>query len=320
MASKRATSDILQEIEAVLESFLKRDSIEATAPNHTGEHSRRTTTPKIAGSEVSNISSWLKNLGNIFSIGTGGLAIAGAVDGSFSSNSTKREIEQAYNGIDLAALLDGATPQFNDRRSTTPKISSSEVSVPKVSSSEVSSLESGLSKLAGVFSVGVTVASLVSGFDGSSNSSGISIKRSENGAVGLDSSDSFILSVEEKRSITSDILGELVSLLGGVIGESDSGSGISIKRSDDGAVGLDASEPFTLSAEKRSITSDILEELLSLFGGAIGGSGSSNAISIKRSANNNDTAAMNTLLALPQFQRILAELQLQSESIGPAVA
>jgi len=229
MASKRATSDILQEIEAVLESFLKRDSIEATAPDHTGEHSRRTTTPKIASSEVSDISSWLKNLGNIFSIGTGGLAIAGAVDGSFSSNNTKREIEQAYNGMDLAALLDGATPQFNDRRSTTPKISSSEV--PEVSSSEVSSLESGLSKLADIFSFGGTVASLVPVFDGSSNSSGISIKRSDNDVISPDSPDSFILSAKEKRSITSDILGELVSLLGGVIGESASGRGISIKRS-----------------------------------------------------------------------------------------
>jgi len=219
MASKRATSDILQEIEAVLESFLKRDSIEGTTPDHTGEHSRRTTTPKIASPEVSDISSWLKNLGNIFSIGTGGLAIAGAVDGSFTSNSTKREIEQAYNGIDLAALLNGGTPQFNDRRSTTPKISSSEV--PKVSSSEV--------------------ASLVPVFEGSSNSSGISIKRSDNDVIGPDSPDSFILSVEEKRSITSDILGELVSLLGGVIGESASGSGISIKRSassNPGAPGL----------------------------------------------------------------------------------
>ncbi|OJA19797.1 hypothetical protein AZE42_05612, partial [Rhizopogon vesiculosus] len=97
----------------------------------------------------------LKNLGNIASIGAGGAAIVGAVDGSSNSTILKR---QAPNEVDLAALLNGATSQFDAR------------TAPKVSSSEVSGVESALGKVAGVASAGGFVASLLSAFDGSSNS------------------------------------------------------------------------------------------------------------------------------------------------------
>jgi len=109
-----------------------------------------------------SVTTWLKSLGNVASIGAGGAAIVGAVDGG--SNSTlKREFDQAFDGVDLATPLNGATSQFENRG----KISSSETP----STSEVSGVESVLGKIAGAFSLGGTGATVFSSLEGSSNNS-----------------------------------------------------------------------------------------------------------------------------------------------------
>jgi len=100
-----------------------------------------------------SVTTWLKSLGNVASIGAGGAAVVGAVDGG---STLKRELDQASNGVDLATLLDGVTPQFEDR---------------SVSSSEVSGLESFLGKAATASSVGGALATVWSALDGSSGSS-----------------------------------------------------------------------------------------------------------------------------------------------------
>ena len=84
-----------------------------------------------------------------------------------SSSTLKREFEQAFYGVDLATLLNGATSQFENRgKTTSSKTSSSETP----STSEVSGVESVLGKIAGTFSLGGTGATIFSSLEGSSNS------------------------------------------------------------------------------------------------------------------------------------------------------
>ncbi|KAG1737548.1 uncharacterized protein EDB91DRAFT_1083059 [Suillus paluster] len=99
--------------------------------------------------EDRSLTSLLKSLGNVASIGFSADSILSAVDGS---SNTKRDFVQTPDEVDIVSL-GGATPQFEDRSLTIP-----------------SSAASILSKLATAASVGGTAASLFSAFDGSSNS------------------------------------------------------------------------------------------------------------------------------------------------------
>ncbi|OAX37135.1 hypothetical protein K503DRAFT_783847 [Rhizopogon vinicolor AM-OR11-026] len=128
---------------------------EAVDGSSSSPNSKRESNTAIDERAFTSVTTWLKNLGNIASIAAGGAAVVGAVDGSSDSTILKR---QAPNEVDLAALLNGATSRFQARTSS------------KVSSSEVSGLESALGKVAVVSSAGGFVASLLSAFDGSSNS------------------------------------------------------------------------------------------------------------------------------------------------------
>ncbi|KAG2147454.1 uncharacterized protein EDB93DRAFT_1250598 [Suillus bovinus] len=95
-------------------------------------------------------SSWLKDIGSIISLGAGANAIVNAFDGS---NSTRRDLSQTSDGVDVGEALGGAVPRFEDRSFTIP-----------------SSVSSVLGKVAGIVSTGGTIATVLSSLnDGSSN-------------------------------------------------------------------------------------------------------------------------------------------------------
>jgi len=193
-----------------------------------------------------SVTTWLKDLGNVASIGASGAAIVGALDGS--NNSTKRE----FVGVDLTIPLDEVTPQFEDR---------------SVSSGEVSGLESVLEELAGVASTGGAIASVFSAFEGSSNST--------------------------KRDLG---ISDITSFLGGprpVITSPQH-----------------SSAPPMVASKKRSIPADaesILQQITAVVEGAIGGSDSTSA-STKRFTSAGGVLGLTDIITPEQLQQILAHL------------
>ncbi|KAG1727808.1 hypothetical protein EDB19DRAFT_1832949 [Suillus lakei] len=155
--------------------------------------------PKISTSA----SSLFNDIGNVISLGVGADAIASAFSGS---NSTRRDLDQTSDGVDVAGDFGGEALQFEDRS----------VNIP-------SSVSSILGKIAGVVSVGGTAASLLSAFDGSGNST----KRE----LGMDLGHVH----DEKRAVSSDIESILQQIIASLEGASTS-----TKRStsDDGFLGL----------------------------------------------------------------------------------
>ncbi|OAX37128.1 hypothetical protein K503DRAFT_801471 [Rhizopogon vinicolor AM-OR11-026] len=138
-----------------------------------------------------SVTTLLKNIGNVISIGAGGATIVGDLDGSSNSTFLKRELVQPPSGVDLAGLLDGVAPQFEDR-----------------------SVSSVLGKAAGVASAGGFIASLLSAFEGSSNSGSApaptSAKRftSDNGIVGLTD----IITPEQLKQIAAQLSAQMADL------------------------------------------------------------------------------------------------------------
>ena len=164
-----------------------------------------------------SVTTWLKALGNVGSIGAGGAAVVGAVDSGSNSN-MKRETSDE---VDLTTLLNGVAPQFEDR---------------SVSSSEVSGFESALGKVATGATVAGTLATLWSALDPSSSSTTSKREFHLPGNMTLQEWVNEHQSVESnllpafisERSVISSAEGILAQLLGGILGGS---GGISIKRS-----------------------------------------------------------------------------------------
>ncbi|KAG1785637.1 uncharacterized protein HD556DRAFT_102080 [Suillus plorans] len=100
--------------------------------------------------ERSTASTWLKDIGSIISLGSGVNEIVNAFDGS---NSTRRDLGQTPDGVDVNGALGEPAYQFEDRSFTIP-----------------SSVSSILGKTAGIVSAGGTIATILSDLDGSSNS------------------------------------------------------------------------------------------------------------------------------------------------------
>jgi hypothetical protein len=226
-----------------------------------------------------SLTTWLKNIGNVASIGAGGAAIVGAFDGGSNSTTLKRDFVQASNGVDLAGLLDGVTPKFEDRSFKASK-APTEVPPTSASTSEVSGLESTLSKLAGATSIGGAVASVLSGFGGSNNSTrrDIDLNIPEiMSALGLEPLQSQTIPTASKRS---DGTGEISH------------------------------------ETKRGISTDIdiLSDLASVIEGVIGGSSSTSAPS-KRFANVDDADGLTDSITLQQLQQIVSQAQLNTRMI-----
>jgi hypothetical protein len=148
LARKRdITADITAALQSLLQasgSVLSDVSTKREADSILPVEERSLKIPKIS----STTSSWLNDIGNVISLGVGASAIAGAFD---SSNSTRRDLDQTLDGVNGA--LSGAAPQFEDRSFTIP-----------------SSVSSILGKAAGIVSAGGTVATILSAFGDSSNS------------------------------------------------------------------------------------------------------------------------------------------------------
>ncbi|KAG1824953.1 hypothetical protein EV424DRAFT_1604459 [Suillus variegatus] len=100
--------------------------------------------------ERSTASTWLKDIGSIISLGSGVNEIVNAFDGS---NSTRRDLGQTPDGVDVNGALGEPAYQFEDRSFTIP-----------------SSVSSILGKTAGIVSAGGTIVTILSDLDGSSNS------------------------------------------------------------------------------------------------------------------------------------------------------
>ncbi|KAG1882850.1 uncharacterized protein F5891DRAFT_1203789 [Suillus fuscotomentosus] len=100
--------------------------------------------------ECSTASTWLKDIGSIISLGSGVNEIVNAFDGS---NSTRRDLGQTPDGVDVNGALGEPAYQFKDRSFTIP-----------------SSVSNILGKTAGIVSAGGTIATILSALDGSSNS------------------------------------------------------------------------------------------------------------------------------------------------------
>jgi hypothetical protein len=150
LARKR---DITVDITAVVQSLLQASgsvlsdvSTKREADSTLPVEERSLTIPKFS----STASSWLNDIGNVISLGVGTNPIASAFD---SGNSTRRNLDQTLDGANVGRALSGAAPQFEDRSFTIP-----------------SSVSSILGKAAGIVSAGGTVATILSAFDGSSNS------------------------------------------------------------------------------------------------------------------------------------------------------
>ncbi|KAG2066929.1 hypothetical protein BDR04DRAFT_1106006 [Suillus decipiens] len=195
--------DITADITAALQTLVQEGSsvlsdinLKREADSVLPVEERSLTIPKAA-------SSWINDIGNIISLGVGANEIVDAF-----GNSTRRDLDQILDGDDDGEALDGAALQFEDRSFTIP--------------SDVSSI---LGKVAGVVSAGGTVATILSNFDGSSNST----KRE----LSMDSGRDTV----HERAVSSDIESILQQIISSVEGAIDGTStSTSTKRStnDDG--------------------------------------------------------------------------------------
>ncbi|KAG1724644.1 uncharacterized protein EDB91DRAFT_1350981 [Suillus paluster] len=177
---------------SLINSNTKRQAVTTAADGSLDNDQFPTPSIPTALLENRSLTSLLKSLGNVASIGFSASSIASALDGS---GNTKRDFVPTSDEVDIAGALGGATPQFEDRSF---KISPS--------------AESALSKLANVASVGGIVASL---FGGSSNST----RRD----LGMDSG----LIHDQKRDVSSDvenILQQIIAAYEGAINGSSSTS------------------------------------------------------------------------------------------------
>jgi len=164
-----------------------------------------------------SVTTWLKTLGNVGSIGAGGAAVVGALDGG---NSTlKRELDQTFDGVDLTTLLDGATSQFEERGRSPPhppptRPPTRPPTPPSAPPPNPSTLKhhplpkpvvkSGRSVISSAEGI---LAQLLGGALGGSD--GISIKRS---AYDPDPKNAHVLSPEELRQVLAQINARMVDL------------------------------------------------------------------------------------------------------------
>ncbi|KAG1727802.1 hypothetical protein EDB19DRAFT_1914037 [Suillus lakei] len=202
--------DITADITAALQSLLQESGSVLSDVNakrqadsiHPVEE-RAFKLPKVSTST----SSLFNDIGNVISLGVGANAIASAFGGS---NSTRRDLDQTLDRVDVAGDSGGEALQFEDRSFKIP-----------------SSVSSILGKVAGVVSAGGTAASLLSAFDGSGNST----RRD----LGMDSGRIH----DEKRAIASDIESILQQIITSFEGASSS-TPTSTKRStgDNDSLGL----------------------------------------------------------------------------------
>ncbi|KAG2344457.1 hypothetical protein BDR05DRAFT_989289 [Suillus weaverae] len=168
------TADITAALQTLMEeggSVLSEVNTKREADSILPVEERGLKIPKVS----STASNWLNDIGNIISLGVGANAIAGAFG---SSNSTRRGLNQTFDGVDVGGALGGAALQFEDRSFTIP-----------------TSVSSILGKTAGIVSAGGTIATILSAFGGSSNST----KR----GLGIDSERYGV--DDQRRAVSSDI-------------------------------------------------------------------------------------------------------------------
>ncbi|KAG2364292.1 hypothetical protein BDR07DRAFT_1482717 [Suillus spraguei] len=201
--------DITADITAALQTLVQEGSsvlsdinLKREADSALPVEERSLTIPKAA-------SSWINDIGNIISLGVGANEIVDAF-----GNSTRRDLDQTLDEDDDGEDLDGAALQFEDRSFTIP--------------SDVSSI---LGKVAGVVSAGGTVATILSAFDGSSNST----KRELSMDLGRDTVH------DQRRAVSSDIesiLQQIISSVEGAVDGTSTSTPTKRSMNDNGLLGL----------------------------------------------------------------------------------
>lgn len=194
--------DITADITAALQTLLQAGGSVLSDVNLKREadfilpvEERSLTIPKLS----STASSWFNDIGNVISLGVGANAIANAFG---SSNSTRRDLDQFLDEVNVDGASGGGALQFEDRSFTIP-----------------SSVSSILGKAAGIVSAGGTVATIISAFDNSSN-----ITKRE---VGMEPGRVH----DQRRAVPSDIESILQQIITSLEGATDASGSTSVSTS-----------------------------------------------------------------------------------------
>ncbi|KAG2744440.1 hypothetical protein P692DRAFT_20784697 [Suillus brevipes Sb2] len=188
--------DITADITAALQTLLQAGGSVLSDVNLPVEE-RSLKNPKPSSTSTS--SSWLNDIGNIINLGVGANAIANAFG---SSGSTRRDLDQFLDEVNVDEASGGGALQFEDRSFTIP-----------------SSVSSILGKAAGIVSAGGTVATIISAFDNSSN-----ITKRE---VGMESGRVH----DQRRAVPSDIESILQQIITSLEGATDASGSTSVSTS-----------------------------------------------------------------------------------------
>ncbi|KIK34807.1 hypothetical protein CY34DRAFT_812664, partial [Suillus luteus UH-Slu-Lm8-n1] len=192
------TTDITAALQTLLQaggSVLSDVNLKREADSILPVEERSLKIPKLS----STASSWLNDIGNVVSLGVGASAIASAFD---SSNSTRRDLDQFLDEVNVDGASGGGAFQIEDRSFTIP-----------------SSVSSILGKAAGIVSAGGTVATIISALDGSSN-----ITKRE---LGMESGRVH----DQRRAVPSDIESILQQIIASFEGATDVSGSTSVSTS-----------------------------------------------------------------------------------------
>lgn len=192
------TADITAALQTLLQaggSVLGDVNLKREADSILSVEERSLTIPKLS----STASSWFNDIGNVISLGVGANAIANAFG---SSNSTRRDLDQFLDEVNVDGASGGGALQFEDRSFTIP-----------------SSVSSILGKAAGIVSAGGTVATIISAFDNSSN-----ITKRE---VGMEPGRVH----DQRRAVPSDIESILQQIIASLEGAMDASGSTSVSTS-----------------------------------------------------------------------------------------
>lgn len=194
--------DIAADITAALQTLLQAGgsvlsdvNLKREADSILPVEERSLTIPKLS----STASSWFNDIGNVISLGVGANAIANAFG---SSNSTRRDLDQFLDEVNVDGASGGGALQFEDRSFAIP-----------------SSVSSILGKAAGIVSAGGTVATIISAFDNSSN-----ITKRE---VGMEPG----RVRDQRRAVPSDIESILQQIITSLEGATDASGSTSVSTS-----------------------------------------------------------------------------------------
>lgn len=192
------TADITAALQTLLQaggSVLSDVNLKREADSILPVEERSLTIPKLS----STASSWFNDIGNVISLGVGANAIANAFG---SSNSTRRDLDQFLDEVNVDGASGGGALQFEDRSFTIP-----------------SSVSSILGKAAGIVSAGGTVATIISALDSSSNITKREVSM-EPGRVH-----------DQRRAVPSDIESILQQIITSFEGATDASGSTSVSTS-----------------------------------------------------------------------------------------